>query len=58
MVGDIEIELDIHSAQQLIAQSLGQDFTKIALQLLNLSKAMGYSADCMHQTAATSAVNE
>lgn len=56
--GDIEIEMDISSAQQLMAQALGQDFTRIALQLLNLSKAMGYPADFMFQTDGTSVVNK
>lgn len=49
--GDIEIEMDSSSkAQSGLAQSLGQEFTKLALQLFNFSRAMGYPADSMLQT--------
>jgi len=52
--GDIEIEMDITSgAQPLIAQSLGQEFTKLAMQLFNFSRAMGYPIDSMIQTVNT-----
>ncbi|NMC35334.1 MAG: hypothetical protein GYA36_23180 [Veillonellaceae bacterium] len=52
--GDIEIEMDISSgAQPLLAHSLGQEFSKLALQLFNFSKAMGYPVDSMIQTAKT-----
>lgn len=48
--GDIEIEMDISSgAQSLLAQSLGQEFTNLALQLFNFSRSMGYPADSMIQ---------
>jgi acetyl-CoA decarbonylase/synthase complex subunit delta len=53
--GDIEIEMDLSSgAQTLLAQSLGRDFTKLAAQLLEFSRAMGYPVDSMIQTANTS----
>ncbi|OPY53664.1 MAG: Acetyl-CoA decarbonylase/synthase complex subunit delta 1 [Methanosaeta sp. PtaU1.Bin060] len=56
--GDIEIEMDISSgAHPLLAQSLGQEFTKLALQLYNFSKAMGYPVDSMLQTAKASVVS-
>jgi len=52
--GDIEIEMDLSSgAPPLLAQSLGQEFTKLALQLFNFSRAMGYPVDSMLQTAKT-----
>ena len=52
--GDIEIEMDISGgAQPLIAQSLGQEFTKLAMQLFNFSRAMGYPIDSMIQTVNT-----
>ena len=48
--GDIEIETDISSgAQSLLSQSLGQEFTNLALQLFNFSRSMGYPADSMIQ---------
>jgi acetyl-CoA decarbonylase/synthase complex subunit delta len=48
--GDIEIEMDISSgAQSLLAQSLGQEFTNLALQLFNFSRSMGYPVDSMIQ---------
>ena len=48
--GDIEIEMDISSGtQSLLAQSLGQEFTNLALQLFNFSRSMGYPADSMIQ---------
>jgi len=48
--GDIEIEMDISSgAQSLLAQSLGQEFTNLALQLFNFSRSMGYPVDSMNQ---------
>ena len=48
--GDIEIEMDISSgAQSLLSQSLGQEFTNLALQLFNFSRSMGYPADSMNQ---------
>ena len=48
--GDIEIEMDISSgAQSLISQSLGQEFTNLALQLFNFSRSMGYPVDSMNQ---------
>lgn len=44
--GDIEIEMDISGgAQPLIAQSLGQEFVKLAQQLFNFSRTMGYPID-------------
>lgn len=52
--GDIEIEMDLSSGiQPLLAQSLGQEFTNLALQLFNFSRAMGYPVDSMLQTAKT-----
>lgn len=40
--GDIEIEMDLSSGTQpLLAQSLGQEFTKLALQLFNFSGQWG-----------------
>ena len=52
--GDIEIEMDLSSGTQpLLAQSLGQEFTKLALQLFNFSRAMGYPVDSKIQTAKT-----
>ena len=45
--GDIEIEMDLSSG----AQPLGQEFTKLAEQLLSFSRAMGYPVDSMIQTA-------
>jgi hypothetical protein len=54
--GDIEIEMDISSgAQPLLAQSLGQEFTKLAIQLFDFSKAMGYPADFMIRADSPSA---
>jgi len=48
--GDIEIETDISSgAQSLLSQSLGQEFTNLALQLFNFSRSMGYPVDSMNQ---------
>ena len=48
--GYIEIEMDISSgAQSLLSQSLGQEFTNLALQLFNFSRSMGYPADSMNQ---------
>jgi len=59
LVGDIEIEMDLSSGMlPLPEQSLGQECTKIALQLLNLSRAMGYPADGMLQNARTRKINE
>lgn len=50
--GSIEMEMDISSgAQQLLAQSLGHEFTKLAMQMFNFSRAMGYPVDTMIQTA-------
>ncbi len=57
--GDIEIEMDLSSGMlPSLEQSLGQECTKIALQLLNLSRAMGYPADGMLQNATTRSINE
>jgi len=57
--GDIEIEMYLSSDMlPLLEQSLGQECTKIALQLLNLSRAMGYPADGMLQNARTRKINE
>lgn len=51
---DIEIEMDLSSGiQPLITQSLGREFTNLALQLFNFSRAMGYPVDSMLQTAKT-----
>ncbi|MDD4460594.1 MAG: hypothetical protein PHQ24_12475 [Proteiniphilum sp.] len=48
--GDIEIEMDISSGvQPLLAGSLGQEFTNLALQLFNFSRSMGYPVDSMIQ---------
>ena len=48
--GDIEIETYISSgAQSLLSQSLGQEFTNLALQLFNFSRSMCYPADSMNQ---------
>ena len=48
--GDIEIEMDISSgAQSHLSQSLGQEFTNLALQLFNFSRSMGYPVDSMNQ---------
>ena len=50
--GDIEIEMDLSSgAQPLLAQSLGQEFTKLAIQLFDFSRAVGYPADSMIRPA-------
>ena len=50
--GDIEIEMDLSSgAQPLLGLSLGQEFAKLAEQLLGFSMAMGYPVDSMIQTA-------
>lgn len=50
--GDIEIEMDLSSGTQpLLAQSLGQEFTKLALQLFDFSRAMGCPVDSGLQTA-------
>ena len=52
--GDIEIEMDLSSGMlPLLEQSLGREFTRVALKLLNLSRAMGYPADGMIQNATT-----
>ncbi|OPY50129.1 MAG: Acetyl-CoA decarbonylase/synthase complex subunit delta 1 [Methanosaeta sp. PtaU1.Bin112] len=52
--GDIEIEMDLSSGTQpLLAQSLGQELTKLALQLFNFSGAMGYPVDSKVQMAKT-----
>ena len=52
--GDIEIEMDLSSgAQPLLVQSLGQEFTKLAVELFSFSRAMGYPVDSMLQTAKT-----
>lgn len=46
------MEMNISSgAQQLLAQSLGQEFTKLAMQMFNFSRATGYPVDIMIQTA-------
>jgi len=59
LVGDIEIEMDLFSGMlPSLEQSLGQECTKIALQLLNLSRAMGYPADGMLSNATTRSINE
>lgn len=52
--GDIEIEMDISGGPQpMLAQSLGQEFTKLALQLFNFSRAMGYPVDSTVQIVNT-----
>lgn len=52
--GDIEMEMDLSSGvQPLLAQSLGQEFPKLALQLFNFSRAVGYPVDSTIQTANT-----
>ncbi|NMC10910.1 MAG: hypothetical protein GYA39_08065 [Methanothrix sp.] len=56
--GDIEIEIDVSTgAHPLLAQSLGQEFTKLALQLFNFSRAMGYPVDSMLRTAKVSVIS-
>jgi len=47
--GDIKMDLSGGSPLGL-AQPLGQEFARIALQLFDLSRAMGYPVDCMLQT--------
>ncbi len=57
--GDIEIEMDLSSDMlPLLEQSLGQEFARVALELLNLSRAMGYPADGMLSNATTRSINE
>jgi hypothetical protein len=57
--GDIEIEMDLSSGLlPLLEQSLGQEFTMVALELLNLSRAMGYPANGMLGNATTRSINE
>lgn len=52
--GDIEIEINISGgAQPMLAQSLGQEFIKLALQLFNFSRAMGYPVDSTVQIVNT-----
>lgn len=51
--GDIEMEVS-SGAQPMLAQALGQEFTKLALQLFNFSRAMGYPVDSMSRTASDS----
>jgi CO dehydrogenase/acetyl-CoA synthase delta subunit len=52
--GDIEIEMDLSSGTPpLLAQSLSLVFTKLALQLFNFSRVMGYPVDCKIQTEKT-----
>lgn len=56
--GDIEIEIDVSTgAHPLLAQSLGQEFTKLALQLFNFSRAVGYPVDSMLRTAKVSVIS-
>lgn len=55
--GDIEMELSSGMLPSL-EHSLGQEFTKIALHLLNLSHAMRYPADGMLQNARIRKINE
>lgn len=50
--GDIEIEMDLSSGSQLVlAQPLGQEFARFALQLFDFSRAMGCPVDSGLQTA-------
>jgi len=45
--GDIEIEVDVGGADvgPILAAGFGQEIVKMATQLLNFSKALGYPAD-------------
>jgi hypothetical protein len=45
--GDIEIEVDVGGADlgPILMAGFGQEIVKMATQLLNFSKAMGYPAD-------------
>jgi acetyl-CoA decarbonylase/synthase complex subunit delta len=45
--GDIEIEVDVGGADggPILAAGYGQEIVKMATQLLNFSKALGYPAD-------------
>lgn len=46
------LEMDISGRTlQLLAQSLGQEFTKLAMQMISLSRDMGYPVDTMLQTS-------
>jgi acetyl-CoA decarbonylase/synthase complex subunit delta len=45
--GDVEIEVDVGGANvgPILAAGFGQEIVKMATQLLNFSKALGYPAD-------------
>ena len=44
--GDIEIEMDMDGGEgQVLARHLGQEFTKLAVMLLNFSKSVGYPVE-------------
>ncbi|HNX09912.1 MAG TPA: hypothetical protein PKL29_07335 [Methanothrix sp.] len=50
--GSLEMEMDISGGTlQLLPQSLGQEFTKLAMQMFSLSRDMGYPVDTMVQTS-------
>lgn len=50
--GNIEIVMDLSSGSPLrLAQPLGQEFARIALQLFDLSRAMRYPVDRRLQKA-------
>lgn len=52
--GNIEIEMDLSQGMQpLLAVSFGQEFIKLALQLFNFSRSIGYPVNSMVQTANT-----
>jgi acetyl-CoA decarbonylase/synthase complex subunit delta len=47
--GDIEIEVDVGGADlgPILMAGFGQEIVKMATQLLNFSKALGYPADTL-----------
>ncbi|HOT07413.1 MAG: hypothetical protein A4E45_01120 [Methanosaeta sp. PtaB.Bin039] len=50
--GDIEIEIDRLSGEEpLLAQSQVKEFANLALQLFDVSRAMGYPVNSMIQRA-------
>jgi len=54
--GSLEMEMDISGETlQLLPQSLGQEFTKLAMQMFSLSRDMGYPVDTMVQTSMSDA---
>jgi acetyl-CoA decarbonylase/synthase, CODH/ACS complex subunit delta len=44
--GDIEIEMDMNGGDgQVLVRHLGQEFTKLAMLLVDFSKSMGYPVE-------------